>query len=448
MFFFPYNCLVKLLTKSIGVLGHGIEGSSLVNFLKDRRVRDLKIYDEKNPEFLDFTDFSDRDVLFRSPGVSLHHPALQRFEGKIISGTDLFLQLCPTKKIIGVTGTKGKGTTSTLVARIFEEANDTVFLVGNVGNPFFTDLPQIRTRDVVVAELSSFQLWDCNHSPQISVLLRMSEDHLEVHKDFEEYREAKKNIFLHQKSGGRIVYCADCPIVSEMVADLPAEQKIPFSTLQELPIGAFLRGEELVWRGEDGTEEVIVSQNDIQLPGNFNLENVLAAIAASKLLNVRTTPLTTALGKFHGLPFRLQLIAKNRDGSEFYNDSYATNPGATIAAISAFEKPTILITGGFSKKMDYSSLGKKIANSSVKILFTIGQTGPDIAEKVKKEGFSGKIIEAENIEGVFSRLSEFLKPEDIVLFSPASASFDQFQNVKDRGEKWNTAVNAFLQVTS
>ena len=436
---------MKLLTKRIGVLGHGVEGASLADFLKSRRVRDLKIYDEKQNEFSDFSDFSDRDVLFRSPGISPNHPALQGFSGKIVSGTDLFLQLCPTKKIIGITGTKGKGTTATLVSRAFEEANDTTFLVGNIGNPFFADLPKMRTRDVVVAELSSFQLWDCGHSPQIAVLLRMSADHLEVHDTFDEYVAAKKNIFLHQKTGGRVVFCADCPVASKMVADLPAERKIPFSTKKELPLGAFLRGEDFVWRDGEGNEETIAEKKDIKLAGDFNHENILAAIAAAKLLNIRTTPLSVAISKFRGLPFRLQLVAKNAAGTAFFNDSAATNPAATAAAIKSLSGPTILMAGGSSKNASFAPLGTAIADANPKAVIAIGETGPEILAAAKSAGYTGKTINAGALKTAFAELKKIISDGDTVVFSPASASFDQFENAKDRGEKWTAAVNEFLR---
>jgi UDP-N-acetylmuramoylalanine--D-glutamate ligase len=445
--FFLYNVpAMKLLTKKIGILGYGKEGKSLEKFLESRRVRDLKIFDEKDDKFPDFTRISDRDILFRSPGVSPHHPLLQNFRGKIISGTELFLQLCPTKKAIGVTGTKGKGTTSTLIARMFEEANDTVFLLGNIGTPFFDKLPDIRTRDVSVMELSSFQLWDCEQSPQIAVYLRIRPDHMEKHSSFHEYVDAKKNIFLHQKSGGRVVYCADCPVSSEVEDDLPEESIYPVSTAKELEKGAFLRGEDIIWKSEEGIEEVVIRKENIRLRGDYNVENVLAAVATAKLLNVRTPPITTAIEKFSGLPFRLQLVAATKDSIKFWNDSCATVPSATIAGISTFNSPLILIAGGASKKTSYSELGSVIAkNKNIKTVLLIGETSSDIMEETKKSGGGEKIINVKDLSGVFAALKKIVAPGDDVLFSPASASFDQFKNEFERGEKWNEAVNAFLR---
>lgn len=438
---------MKLLTKKIGILGYGVEGKSLAKFLQSRRVRDMKIYDERNPAFPNFSEMGDRDVVFRSPGIPPHHPALQSFSGKVMGGTELFLQLCPTKKVIGVTGSKGKGTTSTLITRIFEEANDTVYLVGNIGHPFFDSLPDIRTRDVVVAELSSFQLWDCQQSPQIAVLLRMAPDHLEVHKSFEEYIEAKKNIFLHQKSGAKVVYCADCPIASAMVAELADDVKVAVSVKNELSSGVFIREGKIIWKTPEAEEE-IVSVSDVRLPGEHNLENVLAAVAAAKQLNARTIPIATAIAKFTGLPFRQQLVAANRDNIRFWNDSYATNPIATVAALATFKEPVVLITGGFDKKFDYDMLGKAIAsNEHLKAVLFMGETGPAIRGFAEKYGTGQKqLIDAHDLKGVFSALKALVAPGDHVLFSPASASFDQFENVKDRGEKWNQAVNEFLKV--
>ncbi|QQS59907.1 UDP-N-acetylmuramoyl-L-alanine--D-glutamate ligase [Candidatus Peregrinibacteria bacterium] len=437
---------MKLLTKKIGVLGFGIEGQSVAHFLESRRIRDLIVYDENKPEFPNFSEVGNRDVLIRSPGVSPHHPALQNFRGKIIGSAELFFQLCPTKKVIGVTGTKGKGTTSTLISKIFEEANDTVFLVGNIGVPFFEVLPNIRTRDVVIAELSSFQLWDSEQSPQIAVLLRTNPDHLEKHLSFDEYLSAKRNIFLHQKSGGRLVYCADCPVVSQIAEELPEETLIPVSLQKELPHGAFRRGDEIIWKTEEG-EEVICEVGDIKLRGEHNLENVVAAIAASKLLNVRTAPIQTAIQKFSGLPYRLQLIAATRSGIHFWNDSCATTPSATIAGIKTFsQEPLILISGGSEKNADYNDLGKVIVEEKPKALILMGKTGVQIGDLAKKSGYDAKKIHSgENLEGVFAVLEKIIDSGDNILFSPASASFDQFKNEYDRGEKWNAMVNEFLR---
>ncbi len=437
---------MKLLTKKIGILGYGVEGKSLARFLESRRVRDLKVYDEHNPDFPDFTAIGDRDVLFRSPGVPPHHPALINFSGKVIGGTELFLQLCPTKKTIGITGSKGKGTTSTLATKMFEEANDTVFLVGNIGNPYFDILPELRTRDVVVAEISSFQLWECTQSPQIAVVLRIAPDHLEVHKDFEDYVEAKKNIFLHQKSGGRVVYLADCPTASKMVLDVSEEARVPISIKQELPFGVFIRDEKIIWKSEEAEEE-IAAVADVRIPGEHNLENVLAAVAVTKLLNVRTIPVQTAIQKFTGLPYRQQLVAQSRSGIKFWNDGYSTNPIATIAALSTFAEPVILMVGGKEKKFDYSELGKAIAiHPHIKKVMTIGETGAAIRQAVlDNKGDATKLVDATNIDTAFKMLSDIVGDGDNVLFSPGSSSFDQFENVKDRAEKWNTAMNEFLK---
>ncbi len=437
---------MKLLTKKIGILGYGVEGKSLTRFLESRRVRDLRVYDEKLPDFPNFSEINDRDVIFRSPGIPPHHPALLSFSGKVMGGTELFLQLCPTKKTIGITGSKGKGTTSTLLTKMFEEANDTVYLVGNIGNPFFDILPELRTRDVVVAELSSFQLWDCDQSPQIAVILRIAPDHLEVHKDFEEYIEAKKNIFLHQKSGGRVVYLADCPIASKMVSEVSEEARIPISTQNELPLGVFIRDGVIIWKTVEGEEE-IAPLTDVHIPGEHNLENVLAAVAVAKIINVRTVPIQTAIQKFIGLPFRQQLVAQSRNGIKFWNDSYATNPIATIAALKTFTEPVILMVGGEEKNFDYDDLGATIAQHPyIKKVFTIGKTGDSIRAAIMNNGGNaGKITEAIDIQTAFKLLTDIVAPQDHVLFSPGSSSFDQFENVKDRAEKWNAAVNEFLK---
>lgn len=436
---------MKLLSKSIGILGHGKEGRSIAAFLKSRNVRDLVIFDEKKSEFPDFSAIDDRDVLFRSPGIHPNHPALQNFRGKIMGGTELFLQLCPTKKVIGVTGTKGKGTTTALITSIFQEANDTVFWLGNMGHPFFDELPNIRTRDVVVAELSSFQLWDCEQSPQIAVVLGIMPDHLEVHDDFDDYVAAKKNIVSHQKSGGKVVYFADCPHASSIGESAPKEVQYSFSVTKEVERGAFLRGEDIIWKSEEG-EEVVAHRGDISLTGEYNLQNILAAIIAAKLLNVRTEPIKMALQKFTGLPYRLQKIAVTKDNITFWNDSYATLPPATIAAIQSFTEPLILVCGGSHKNLDYSELGEKIAKHKyLKAVLLIGKTGEIIEKAIAHAGGShAEVKNVKDFSGVFKYLSKAASSGDHIALSPASASFDQFKNASDRGEKWNTEVNNFI----
>ena len=242
---------MKLLTKRLGILGYGLEGRSLAQFLGDRKVRDLQIFDEHSTEYPDFTEALDRDVLLRSPGVSPHHPKLQTFAGKVLGTLELFLSLCPTKKIIGITGTKGKGTTATLLKNIFGEANDVCHLVGNIGTPFFDELPKMRSRDFVVAELSSFQLWDTELSPQIAVILGISPAHLDKHLDFEEYLEAKTNIFRHQRSGGRVAYFYDDQVTRELVEEsVEAEQRWAFSLTTEVEQGCFVR-DDIIIKGSD-----------------------------------------------------------------------------------------------------------------------------------------------------------------------------------------------------
>ena len=437
---------MKLLTKKIGILGYGKEGQALVEFLKARRIRDLKIFDENLDEFPDFSDVSDRDVLIRSPGISPEHSELDNFPGKIFSSAEIFLQLCPTKKVIGITGTKGKSTTSSLVARIFDEANDTIFLLGGVNQPFFEKLPEIRSRDVVAAELSSFQLWNANSSPNIAVLLPISSDHLDSHPDLENYLEAKKNIFRHQKATGKTVFCADCPVCLQFAEEIPDDKKIPFSLEKELDFGSFLRNDKIIWKGEE--EEIEVAKiSELKLQGKNNLINILAAVAASKILNVRNTPLGFAVKNFSGLPFRFQLVGADSSGTKFWNDSFATNPVATIAAIENLEKENnvILIVGGKNKNFDFSDLGKNLANAkNVSNIFLIGETSEEIKKLIEKSGKKNIII-AKDLEAVFKKLGTVLKKGDNILFSPGCASFDQFKNATERGEKFSQKVNEFLK---
>ena len=434
---------MRLLTKKLGILGYGREGKSLEKFLQGRNVRDLQVFDEKLSEFPDFSDFGDREVLMRSPGVPLTHPALQNFKGQIIGTLELFLNLCATKKIIGITGTKGKGTSATLLHNIFSEANDTVYLLGNIGIPFFDEVTKIRSRDFVVAELSSFQLWDTPISPQVAVLLAITPDHLDTHTDFDEYLLAKRNILAHQRSGGRVLYNADCPHATELAEELiKPEQRWAFSTTQVLDKGMYLDDGNFVWRSEEGAKpEVVCSQELWQMRGEFNLVNALAAIATAKLVNVRNEPIETALQKWRGLPGRLQLIARHPERSvSFWNDTQATVPLATLGAVQSFTEPLILVAGGKDKGADFTVLAELAKQDNLKRVLLIGETAAALAKI-----FGKKALVVKDLAGVKKYLLDNLADEDHVLLSPACSSFDQFENIYDRGQQWQDLANEILR---
>jgi UDP-N-acetylmuramoylalanine--D-glutamate ligase len=329
---------------------------------------------------------------------------------EISSQTKLFFSLSPAK-IIGVTGTKGKGTTASLIEKILSASGKQVYLAGNIGRDPFEFLDQLTENDLVVMELSSFQLQDLEISPYIAVVLNITQDHLDHHKDLKEYIEAKSNIVAHQGKG-------DFAILSPHLPD---------------------------WFKQTGQgKKIIIEPEKFQswkthLLGKHNFENIAAAATCAEVLEVEESVIKDAVAAFEPLPHRLRLIG-NFHGINYIDDGYSTNPDPTMAAIDAVSNPTILIIGGRDKGFDFEELGKKIQTSpQLKGLVIIGETTERILKAVT--GFQGKILTgARNMEEILKQARSLAEPGDTILFSPALASFDMFKNATDRAEQFVEAV--------
>lgn len=451
--------------KKIALLGFGIENISVAKFLLNKGI-DFDVLDQVNKDKLsteaqDLIDqnkinltsggnylenITDYNLIIRSPGVKYLSPELQkaRINGsEISSSTKLFFQNCPAK-IVGVSGTKGKGTTSSLIYEIvkesFKDSANNVYLVGNIGNPSFDVIEKVKPDDLVVFELSSFQLQDLNISPHIAVITNVSEDHLDYHKTLEEYRATKANLLKYQKPNNFAVINYDYP-ESRKLKKVGEAKKYYFSGRQKIEEGAYITESGEVFTSVGPSEEKICSLEDIKLIGRHNLENIAAASVVGKLLGIKTGTITKAVENFSGLPHRLELV-REINGIKFYNDSFSTNPTPTIAAIRSFSNPITLILGGSSKGADFSQLAKEINKSSVKKVIVIGVEGKKIAKAIKEKASKVEIIENNgDISQVAKIASEVAAPGSVVLFSPACASFDMFKNYKDRGEKFIAAVN-------
>jgi len=469
----------KFQNKKIAILGFGIEGISSAKFLLEngaivevRDRRELSDLDEKEVEILKkqgakFTvgdnylnNLSDFDYILRSPGIHKNTPELLEAAKKgvvITSQTNIFFDLCPCP-IIGVTGTKGKGTTSTLVYEILKKEKRDVYLGGNIGNPPFSFLQSLNSDSQVVLELSSFQLQDLKKSssdakdmegkPHIAVMLMTVPEHLDYHSNVEEYIEAKRNIFRFQTSSDFAILNIDYPPTRE--SDLFTDAQIyHVSRVGEVDQGCFVKlasqqgGNDAVWLKMNGKTEKVIEIKDVKLPGKHNLENICAAILAAILAGARMKSIVAVLKDFSGLPHRLELVA-TVGGVKYYDDSFSTTPQTAIAAIEAFMDPKILILGGSSKKSDFEELGRIISESnSIKAIIGIGEEWEQIKSHISNSKI--EIIEGcKNMQEIVKKASEIGELGDVVLLSPACASFGMFANYKDRGEQFKVEVKKIL----
>jgi UDP-N-acetylmuramoylalanine--D-glutamate ligase len=452
--------------KQIAILGLGIEGLTTLEFLSkygavvwvlDRRQKenlDQVLYAKAaalGAKFMLGEDYlahlSQCNLIFRSPGVRRKTEELLKAELKgavVTSQTQLFFDLCPAP-IIGVTGTKGKGTTSSLIYEILKAAGKDVYVGGNIGVPPLTFLEQLNPSSIVVLELSSFQLHDMHKSPHIAVMLMTTSEHLDHHETHEEYVDAKRNLLRFQKERDFAILNRDYPASNE--SDIYTDAKVYYvSRERETTDNAcFVIGKKIVIR-KNAQDTELINTDDILLPGKHNLENVCAAVMAANLSGVGTTHIANVLRKFAGLEHRLELVSEV-NGVRYYDDSFSTVPETAIAAIKAFEVPEILILGGSSKDSDFSELGKVIGEAkNIKAIIGVGDEWERIKESLRGElGKETILVEgATSMQQVIKAASTIAKPGDVVLLSPACASFDMFRNYKERGDQFKKEITALL----
>lgn len=377
------------------------------------------------------------DILIRTPAlhprdiVSANDNNSQILD-KVWSNTNEFLKVCPTKNIIGVTGTKGKGTTSTLIAKMLEAAGKRVHLGGNIGIPPLELLNNnIQNEDWVVLELANFQLIDLKSSPHVAVCLMVEPEHMDWHEDFEEYLAAKQQLFIHQGPDDIAVYYAKNEN-SLSVADATSGQLIPYF---EAP-GATVQEDSILIDGQ-----VICTVKELRLLGQHNWQNACAAVTAVWQIVQDVEALQSVLTKFSGLEHRLELV-RELDGVKYYDDSFGTTPETAIVAIEAFSVPKVVILGGSSKGASYDKLADAVVNGNVRSVVTIGDTGPDIKQALLEAGFNDVIDGPRNMAEIVELAKQQAQSGDIVLLSTACASFGLFANYKDRGEQFQKAVNS------
>ena len=368
--------------------------------------------------------------------------------GKVWSATNEFFQECPAP-IIGVTGTKGKGTTCSLIASILQQAGRAVHLVGNIGVPALDVLPKIKKDDIVVYELSSFQLWDLEKSPHIAVVLMIEPDHLNVHADFADYLNAKKNIRRHQGISDKCIYHPTNKY-SQEVATTPLDRlpdtgdnhgdTLDFAQRYAIPDDDQVYVQDGYFCVQDRR---ICNTSHLRLPGAHNLENACAAMSAVTELPITVTDEQYAAGleSFTGLPHRLKFVAE-KNGVKYYDDSISTTPGSAIAALKAFTEPKILILGGSDKGADYTELAQEIARQQMRAVIVNGANASEIIEILHKNEVSCRVVQLEmaTMPTVVEVAANQAQSGDVVILSPAAASFDMFKSYNDRGEQFVAAV--------
>ena len=383
------------------------------------------------------------DIIFRSPSAL---PTKHEFQSAVKKGAiltseiEMVLKLAPCK-IIGVTGTEGKTTTTSLIYEICKKAGYNCFLGGNIGKPIFTKINQMKPEDIVILELSSFQLMGMTVSPNIAVVTNIFPDHLNVHKSYEEYQDAKKSIYRNQTEEGIVILNKDNEI-TEKFADEVKGKTIFFSSTKKLKNGyVYDREDGFIKKCTDGKCEKILNKNDIKLRGIHNYENICAALAATETVASKEAQIE-AVKNFKGVEHRLEFV-REIDGVKYYNDSIGTSPASTIAGLNAFDENIILLAGGSDKGLDYKEIGEVIAKKVGTLILT-GPTAQKI-EKATKQALSEeksiKIIHTNNLEESVKVAKEKARSGDIVLLSPASASFDAFKNFEERGNYFKTLVN-------
>ena len=445
--------------KRIAMCGIGISNTPLIlSFLKqgarviacDRRERALvgELADRLEAAGAelklgeDYLENLEVDIIFRTPGMNFHLEELERARKRGIAVTsemEVFFDLCPAT-VFAVTGSDGKTTTTTLIAKMLEAEGKTVHIGGNIGNPLLPEIENIKPEDFVVVELSSFQLISMRKSPDVAVVTNVSPNHLDVHKDMDEYVEAKKNILLHQNAFSRTVLNRDDEITEGFRKDVRG-QSLGFSMNRRLNNGAWLDDDGFLHMAYRGVDVPIINRKEIKIIGDHNVSNYLAAIAAVWGY-VGVDSICKVAREFGGVEHRIELV-RELDGVKYYNDSIASSPTRTIAGLKAFDKKVILIAGGYDKHIPFEPLAPYIVDR-VKTLYLCGATADKIEKCVREyKGYKGapEIIRCENLEKAVKLAHDNAENGDIVTLSPACASFDAFPNFVARGNYYKDLVN-------
>ena len=452
--------LQEIHDKRVAVIGAGVSNMPLVTLLRQAglsvTVHDKKTADGLGAQYAQLTalgartvlgdgylDSLDEDIVFRTPGLHPEHPALQAVRargGEVTSEMELFFRVCPCK-IIGITGSDGKTTTTTLVYEFLKHAGHTCHLGGNIGKPLLPEVRGMRPDDLAVVELSSFQLMGMRYSPSIAAITNLTPNHLDYHKDFAEYVQAKTSIYTHQVTGERLVLNGDDPVTRTLDIG-PGHQILTYSKIVKPENGVYLR-DGVIYIAEQGKDRALMDAKDIRIPGAHNVYNVMMAAAIVQGL-CQDDDIVEVAKTFGGVEHRIEFV-REFEGVKYYNDSIASSPTRTIAGLESFDQKLILIAGGYDKHIPYDVLGVPICRH-VKTLLLTGATAPKIRACVEQADCPEKpeIIDVPDLAAAVRCANAVAQPGDIVIMSPASASFDCFKNFMERGNLFKELVHKLV----
>ena len=447
--------------RKVAIIGLGVSNLPLLDYFHKKKAN-VTVFDQKEIEKMPkdimnkITEYSmgmsfgqnylsklqNFNLIIRSPSILPTIPELQKEQERgaiVTTEIELLMKMCPCK-MIGITGSDGKTTTTTLISEIIKKSGKVCHVGGNIGIPLFTKLSEIQPDDILVLELSSFQLMGMEVSPDIAVITNITPNHLNIHKDYEEYIEAKENIFKYQNKDGVLILNYDNEITNR--CSEKANGKVIFFSGKTKLDNGYIVDDNNIKQCEDKLRKHLLNTEEITIRGKHNYENICAAIAATKnIIDLET--ILEVCKDFKGVEHRIELVCEI-DGTKWYNDSASTTPTRTISALNSFNEEIVLIAGGADKNLDYTPIAKPILDK-VKVLILIGETAEKIFNKVKEEEERQekniKIYMCNSLNEAITLAKSNSSSGQIVLFSPASTSFDMFKDMYDRGNKFKEEVN-------
>jgi UDP-N-acetylmuramoylalanine--D-glutamate ligase len=425
----------------VAIVGFAHEGQSALHYWQSQGA-DITICDANTNKDVPagvqsqlgegYLDNLDRfDLIVRTAGLKpdiilAKNPTVKP---KITTVINEFMRVCPTKNIIGITGTKGKGTTCTLTVKMLEAAGKKVFLGGNIGLSPLEFLSEVTPDSWVVLELSSFQLIDLKYGPHIAVCLMVVPEHLNWHADMEEYIEAKANLFSHQQPSDTAIYFADNELSHAIASNSPGKKITYFAAP-----GAYVENGKIVIDNQE-----ICGVDELQLLGEHNWQNACAAVTAAWQAVQTPDAFRNVLTTSTGLPHRIEFV-RELDGIKYFDDSFGTTPETAIVAMQAFKDPKVVILGGASKNAIYDGLVQAVLSNNVRHVIAIGDTGPVIAQELQAAGYTAVSAGGTTMSEIVAAARSAAQPGDIILLSTGCASFGLFSDYKDRGDQFKQVV--------
>lgn len=451
------NLINYFSNKEILILGFGREGISTYNLIRkylpeknitiaDEKIKFYESYEfllnDKNVKFFDGENYMQNlnkfDIIMKSPGIPFNKIDTKPIMNKIKSQMELFLEFF-NNYTIGVTGTKGKSTTSSLIYTILKENNKDVYLLGNIGKPIFDVIDEINENTIIVLEMSSHQLEFLKKSPNIAILLNIFEEHLDHYKSYQGYIDAKCNIFRNQKEDDFFLYNIDNKTLTDNIKNT-VQKCISISINGNKQANCYLDGEDIIFDGKK-----IYSKNDKRnLKGDYNLNNIMFALCVCEILNIDINKAKKSIENFKTLPHRLEFV-KNVNGVDYYDNSIATIPMATIEAVEALKNVNTLIIGGMDRGIDYTSFVDFLYNSNIENIICMPKTGYDIADKLENKIVKNNInnihiYKTETLQEAVEISKKVTKKNMICLLSPAAASYGFFKNFEEKGDLFKKLV--------